>query len=74
MIIDPSMLRLFWAVVEDTQSHDLLTLSDTALVKTLVQQVSSRILLSGEEMCMLYDYIGSRTQLIRDLAEFRWQT
>ncbi|MEB3179075.1 MAG: hypothetical protein VKL59_08625 [Nostocaceae cyanobacterium] len=72
MIIDPSTLRLFWAVFEDTQSHDLLTLSDTALVKTLVQEVSRRILLSGEEVCMLYDYIDDRTQLLRDLAEFKW--
>jgi hypothetical protein len=73
MIIDPSTLRLFWAVFEDTQSHDLLALSDTALVKMLLQEVSRRILLSGEEVCMLYGYIGDRRQLIRDLAEFRWQ-
>ncbi|MUH00207.1 hypothetical protein F7734_51235 [Scytonema sp. UIC 10036] len=65
------MLRLAWSVIEDTPSSELLTLTDTALIKLLLQQIASKILLSGEEVCALYSYIGSRTALIRDTAESR---
>ncbi|WP_315787909.1 hypothetical protein [Fischerella sp. JS2] len=71
MLISSSMLRLTWAVIEETLSTELLTLTDTALIKLILQQISSKILLSGEEVCALYSYVGSKTTLIRDLAESR---
>ena len=61
-------LRLFWGVVEETQSSTLLRLNDTQLVKQLVWQVTNRLLLSSEETYALSDYIHTRTTLIRDLA------
>ena len=69
--MDSSALRLVWDVVEETQIKDLLTLPDTALVKLLLQRISRRVLLSGEEVCLLYDYISSRIRLIRDMADSR---
>jgi hypothetical protein len=69
--MDSSALRLVWDVVEETQSGDLLGLPDTALVKLLLQRISRKVLLSGEEVCALYEYISSRTRLIRDMAESR---
>ena len=71
MLISSSMLRLTWAVVEETSPSDLLTLSDTMLIKLLLQHVGKRILLSSEEICDLYGYLGSKLSLIRDLAESR---
>lgn len=71
MVVSSSMLRLTWAVVEETSYRDLLTLSDTALVKLLLQHVTQKILLSGDEVCALYGYLGTRVPLIRDLAESR---
>ena len=71
MRINTSMLRLTWSVIEDTPSSDLLTLPDTALIKLILQQIASKILLNGEEVCDLYNYISSRTVLIRNIAEFR---
>jgi hypothetical protein len=71
MHINSLMLRLTWSVIEDTPSRDLLTLTDTALIKLILQQIASKILLSGEEVCALYSYIGSRTALIRDMADSR---
>lgn len=68
---DPGLLRLLWAAIEEMQSQDLLTLTDTALVAILLQQLSKRVLLSGEEVCHLYAYIGSRIALIRDTADAR---
>jgi hypothetical protein len=71
MFINSSMLRVTWSVIEDTPTSDLLTLPDTALIKLILQQIASKILLSGEEVCALYGYISSRISLIRDLAEDR---
>lgn len=71
MLTDSSMLRLTWAVVEETSPSNLLTLSDTMLVKVLLKHVAQKILLSGEEVCALYGYLGSKVSLIRDTAESR---
>lgn len=70
--IDTSLLRLTWSVIEETQTSSLLSLTDTGLVRLLLQRISRRILLSGEEVCLLYDYISSKTTLIRDMAESRF--
>lgn len=69
--MESSMLRLVWNVIEETQSGDLLMLPDIALVKLLLQRISRRVLLNGEEVCTVYEYISKRTRLIRDLAESR---
>ncbi|RCJ27677.1 hypothetical protein A6770_25380 [Nostoc minutum NIES-26] len=71
MVTDSSLLRLTWTIVEETPNFELLSLTDTGLIKVLLQQIASKILLSGEDVCALYGYIGSKTTLIRDLAESR---
>jgi len=71
MKVESSTLRMLWMVVEDMPSHDLLALSDTALIAMLMQRVSKRLLLSGEEVHSLYAYIGAKRSLIRDMAVFR---
>lgn len=71
MLISASTLRLTWAIVEEASPKDLLNLSDTMLVKLLLQHVAQKILLTGEEVCALYGYLGSRLSLIRDIAESR---
>ena len=72
MMIDTSLLRLTWSVIEESQSISLLSLTDTGLVRLLLQRISKRILLSGEEVCLLYDYISSKITLIRDMADSRF--
>lgn len=69
MFMDSSTLRLVWNVVEETQDIDLSALPDTALVKLLLQRISRKVLLNGEEVCALYDYISARTRLIRDIVD-----
>ncbi|MFM7427147.1 MAG: hypothetical protein ACKO7W_19470 [Elainella sp.] len=71
MSISASMLRLAWAVVEEAPPSDLLNLSDTMLIKLLLHQIAQKVLLTGEEVCALYDYLSSRVLLIRDMAEVR---
>jgi hypothetical protein len=71
MLISPSILRLTWVVIEKTSMIDLLNLSDTMLIKRLLQQVAAQSALNGEEVCTLYSYLGSRLLLIREMAERR---
>lgn len=71
MVTDSLVLRLIWAVVEETNSDELLALTDAALVRLLLQKVARRILLTGEEVWVLYEYISSRITLIRDMAGSR---
>lgn len=72
LTIETSLLRLTWSVIEEAQSPNLLALTDTGLVRLLLQRISKRILLTGDEVCLLYDYISSRTALIRDMADSRF--
>jgi hypothetical protein len=71
MLISTSILRLTWAVVEEAPPRELLCLSDTMLLKLLLQRIAQQILLNGEEICALYGYLGSKLPLIRDMAESR---
>jgi hypothetical protein len=71
MLVNPSILRLTWAAVEEIQSHELLLLNDTALVKMILQQVARKVLLDGEEVYLLYEYVSARMPLIRDIADAR---
>lgn len=72
MLINSSLLRLTWTAIEEVRSIDLLSLTDTGLVKFLLQHVSRKILLTGEEVCALYEYLSLKITLIRDLAESRF--
>lgn len=71
MMLESSTLRELWTVVEGVPCNDLLTLSDTALIAMLIQQVSRRVLLNGNEVGKLHTYLGSKTWLIRDMAASR---
>ena len=70
MNVNSSTLRMLWTVVETVPKHTILGLSDTALIAMLMQEVSRRIILSGEEVGALYGYIGNHLHLIRDIAVF----
>lgn len=66
--MNSSTLRQVWSVIEETQSSLLLRLSDTELVKQLLNQLDSRNPLTQEETIAVRGYLHSRTSLIRDLA------
>jgi hypothetical protein len=68
-LINSTILRQFWSVVEQTQSSTLLGLNDTDLVKLLLRQIESKTTLNHEETNNLTAYIYSKTLLIRDLAQ-----
>lgn len=71
MEINSLKLQLLWTAAEEMPSQDLLALSDNALIVALLRQVSAQVLLSGEEVCSLYAYIGAKLPLIRDIADSR---
>jgi hypothetical protein len=65
------MLRQLWSVIETTQSNVLLRLDDASLVDWLVKQVKSERSLNHDETDLVSNYLYSRLNLIRDLAEER---
>ncbi|MBE9192399.1 hypothetical protein IQ230_19020 [Gloeocapsopsis crepidinum LEGE 06123] len=67
----PTVLRQLWSVVETTQSHTLLRLDDAHLIQWLLKQTKMKTSLNQNELDVLSDYIRSRLNLIRDLAENR---
>ncbi|MBR8836461.1 MAG: hypothetical protein DSM106950_21190 [Stigonema ocellatum SAG 48.90 = DSM 106950] len=67
-MIDASMLRSLWAVIEENQATMLLGLNDTDLIQQITQQLENKKLLSSEESNTVSAYLQSRTNLIRELA------
>ncbi len=67
----PTILRQLWSVVETTQSNTLLKLDDASLVQWLLKQIKNQASLDQQEIHVLSDYIYSRLNLIRDLAQER---
>ena len=67
----PTMLRQLWSVVEATQSNVLLRLDDASLVDWLVKQVKNQRSLDRDETHTVSNYLYSRLNLIRELAQER---
>ncbi len=67
-ILDSSILRQIWAVIEETQTSVLLKLNDPDLVNQLLRQFNGAKALSNEEVSSVSAYLYSKTTLIRDLA------
>jgi len=67
----PTILRQLWSVVETTQSNTLLKLDDASLVQWLLKQTKNKASLDQNEIHTLSNYIYSRLNLIRDLAQER---
>lgn len=67
----PKIMRLFWSVIEASQTKTLLQLDDASLVQWLIKQTTDRASLDCRETDFLSDYIKSRLPLIRDLARER---
>lgn len=67
----PTMLRQLWSVIETTQSNVLLRLDDASLVDWLVKQIKDERSLNHDETNTVSNYLYSRLNLIRDLAEER---
>jgi hypothetical protein len=69
MLLTSATLRLTWTVIEETPINQRILLPDTALVRLILQKIATRMMLTGEDVCELYGYIGSKISLIRDVAE-----
>lgn len=69
-----SILRQLWSLIEATQTSTLMSLDDTKLVESLMQQLEEQRLLNREETNCVSVYIRSRILLIRELAQARLVT
>ena len=69
MGLETKIIRMFWTLVERSDPYSLLKLSDGELITQLIGEVEKVIFLSSDQSERLYQYVGSRTVLIRDLAD-----
>ena len=67
-LVNSSILRHLWSIVEETQTTTLLMFSDADLIQQLLTQLKNKTFLSSEEISIINAYISSRVPLIRDLA------
>jgi hypothetical protein len=64
----PSIMRLFWNLVNQAQPSLLLRLDDESLMGWLVEQVRQKLCLDHNQEHDLNTYISDRLPLIRDIA------
>jgi hypothetical protein len=67
----PTLIRGFWTFVEMTQSSTLLSLDDIALTQWLLCKFTHEQQLNSLQVSWLRDYIPTRLNLIRELADQR---
>lgn len=60
---------MMWGFVEKLNPNSLLQLSDGELIQKIIDEIGKSSFLSSEDSQNLSKYIGSRTPLIRDLAD-----
>jgi hypothetical protein len=69
--VTPKVIRQLWSIVESTQTVTLLQMDDASLVQCLVKEMNRQVTLDGKERDFLNDYVYSRLNLIRDMAQER---
>lgn len=68
MNLDIKIIRMIWKLVEASNPHSILQLSDRELSQKLIKQIEKVCALTREDSYALLKYIDSRKLLIRDLA------
>jgi hypothetical protein len=70
-IMNPSLLRQLWAMVEMTQTSMLLGLNDPDLVRQLTENLQTQQHLDSEQQSAVNQYLAAKLPLIRDMAQSR---
>lgn len=68
MNIEVKVIRTIWKLVETSNPHSILNLSNQELRQKLMMQVAGLFSLTEEDNFALSKYIDSKQLLIRDLA------
>lgn len=65
----PTVLRQLWRIVEQNQANIMLESDDASLVHWLLQLLQSQNIVDRQGSDRVKDYLFSRINLIRDLAD-----
>jgi hypothetical protein len=66
--MSPSLMRLFWDLVNQAQPSLILKMDDEGLMYWLLDQVKQKSSLDGLQQNALSNYISDRLPLIRDMV------
>lgn len=67
----PTILRQLWRVVEQNQANIMLESDDASLVHWLVQLLQNKNIVDRQQSDRVKDYLSTRINLIRDLADYQ---
>lgn len=70
-MIDSTIIKHLWAIVEATQEEALINLNENDLVNQLSLKVRQKQILNQQQTEALKEYLYAHTSLIRDLADSR---
>lgn len=67
--MNPSVLRLLWAVIEETEPKLLLRLKNELLADFVLHEMQEQQFLLREERMAMRHYIQAKTAMIHDIAQ-----
>ena len=67
--MDPSVLRLLWAVIEETEPRFILRLQDDNLANWLTEEMQKQQFLLRGDVLAARRYIEAKVAMIRDIAQ-----
>jgi hypothetical protein len=67
----PSIMRLFWDLVNQAHPSQLMRMDDDGLLHWLIEQVQQKSTLDRNQARDLTNYISDRLPLIRDMATYQ---
>jgi hypothetical protein len=67
----PSIMRMFWDLVNQAQPSQLMRMDDDGLLHWLIEQVQQRSALDRHQAHDLTTYISDRLPLIRDMVTYQ---
>ena len=67
----PSIMRMFWDLVNQAQPSQLMRMDDDGLLHWLIEQVQQKSALDRHQAHDLTNYISDRIPLIRDMVTYQ---
>lgn len=70
-IVNVTLLRQTWSLIETTNASELLNIGETELVQRLLNRLDAQKPLEDRERIYLNNYLHDKMGLIKDTAEAR---
>ena len=69
--MNTTLLRQTWNLIETTSAWELMEISESELIKQLLQRLDAQNPLADQERAIVNNYLLAKMSLIKDTAESR---